>query len=119
MPDPVRQVVCRLAELPDREARGFAFPGARFPDEFFVVRHGAAVYGYRNQCPHAGNFLNWKPDAFLTRDRTLIMCSAHGALFEPGSGQCVAGPCVGRSLDTVRVAVEQDEVVAYQDFAQT
>ncbi|HET7922575.1 MAG TPA: Rieske 2Fe-2S domain-containing protein [Gammaproteobacteria bacterium] len=113
MPHTRRHSICRLTELPDQSARGFSFPGARFPDEYFVVRQGDAVHGYRNQCPHAGNFLNWKPDAFLTRDRTLIMCSAHGALFEPGTGNCVAGPCVGRNLDAVRVAVEQDEVVAY------
>ncbi|MGH8401563.1 MAG: Rieske (2Fe-2S) protein [Gammaproteobacteria bacterium] len=110
-----RHIICRLADLPDQEARGFSFPGAQFPDEYFVVRRGDAVYGYRNQCPHAGNFLNWKPDAFLTRDRSLIMCSAHGALFEPESGDCVAGPCTGRTLDRLRVAVEQDEIVAYQD----
>jgi nitrite reductase/ring-hydroxylating ferredoxin subunit len=110
-----RHVICRLAELPDQEARGFSFPGAQFPDEYFVVRRGDAVYGYRNQCPHAGNFLNWKPDAFLTRDRSLIMCSAHGALFEPSSGYCVGGPCTGRMLDKLRVAIEQSEVVAYQD----
>lgn len=110
-----RHVVCRLDALPDQEARGFSFPGAQFPDEYFVVRRGDAVYGFRNQCPHAGNFLNWKPDAFLTRDRTLIMCSAHGALFEPCSGLCVAGPCKGRMLGPVRIAIERDEIVAYQD----
>ncbi|HEX5339699.1 MAG TPA: Rieske 2Fe-2S domain-containing protein [Gammaproteobacteria bacterium] len=115
MPHAERHSICRFAELPDQEARGFSFPGARFPDEYFVVRRGDTVYGYRNQCPHAGNFLNWKPDAFLTRDRSLIMCSVHGALFEPGTGYCVAGPCTGRSLDTVRIAVEQDQVVAYRD----
>jgi nitrite reductase/ring-hydroxylating ferredoxin subunit len=115
MPHLSRHVICRLADLPDQEARGFSFPGAQFPDEYFVVRRGEAVYGYRNQCPHAGNFLNWKPDAFLTRDRSLIMCAAHGALFEPGTGYCVAGPCAGRMLDKLRVAVEQEEVVAYQD----
>ena len=115
MSQPKRQIVCRLAELPDREARGFSFPGARFPDECFVVRRGDVVYGYRNECPHAGNFLNWKPDAFLTRDRSLIMCSAHGALFEPATGECVAGPCTGRSLEKVQIEIEQNEIVALQE----
>ncbi|MGH8283179.1 MAG: Rieske (2Fe-2S) protein [Gammaproteobacteria bacterium] len=68
---------------------------------------------YRNICPHAGNFLNWKEDAFLTRDKSLIMCSAHGALFNPASGVCVAGPCVGHALDVVPVEVQDGMVVAY------
>ena len=113
MPETLRHVVCALAELPDPGARGFSPPGARFPDECFLVRHGEAVRAYRNVCPHAGNFLNWKADAFLTRDQSLIMCSAHGALFNPADGQCVAGPCVGRSLEPVPVMVEAGMVVAY------
>lgn len=109
----LRHVVCALAELPDPGARGFSPPGARFPDEYFVVRYGEAVHAYRNVCPHAGNFLNWKEDAFLTRNQRLIMCSAHGALFTPASGVCVAGPCVGRALQTVPVHIEDGRVVAY------
>jgi nitrite reductase/ring-hydroxylating ferredoxin subunit len=113
MPEALRHVICELAELSDPGARGFAPPGARFPDEYFVVRHSDALHAYRNVCPHAGNFLNWKQDAFLTRDKTLIMCAAHGALFDPASGVCVAGPCVGRALQTVPVSIEAGTVVAY------
>lgn len=111
-PEALRHVVCALAEIPDPGARGFSPPGARFPDEYFLVRHGDAVHAYRNVCPHAGNFLNWKADAFLTRDKSLIMCSAHGALFDPASGACVAGPCMGRALDAVPVEMQDGLVVA-------
>ncbi|MGH8283180.1 MAG: hypothetical protein ACRESE_04985 [Gammaproteobacteria bacterium] len=42
-PNPVmqearRHVVCALAAIPDPGARGFSLPGARFPDEYFLVR---------------------------------------------------------------------------------
>lgn len=113
MPEAVRHVVCRLEEIPDPGARGFSLPGARFPDEYFVVHWFGAVHAYRNVCPHAGRFLNWKPDAFLTRDLSLIMCSGHGALFEPASGNCVAGPCVGHALESLPATVEGGEVVVY------
>ncbi|MBU6469828.1 MAG: Rieske (2Fe-2S) protein [Gammaproteobacteria bacterium] len=112
MPKALRRVICPLSELPAPGARGFSRPGARFPDEYFVVRHGDALRAYRNICPHAGNGLNWKEDAFLTRDKTLIMCAAHGALFNPESGVCVAGPCVGRALQAVPVKIEDGMVVA-------
>lgn len=117
MPEPVRHVVCRLAELPDPGARGFSLPGAQFPDEYFLVHWYGKVYAYRNVCPHAGRFLNWRPDAFLTRDLTLIMCSGHGALFAPDTGLCVAGACLGRSLETLPAGIEGGEVVVYAALA--
>jgi nitrite reductase/ring-hydroxylating ferredoxin subunit len=110
-----RQVICPLTDIPNPGALGFSPPGARFPDEWFLVRYGDSVYAYHNVCPHAGNFLNWKADAFLTRDKSLIMCSAHGALFDPVSGSCVAGPCPGRALKRLPIAVEEGMVVVYFD----
>lgn len=88
--------VCALDDIEDGAARGFELPGGLY--DGFVVRRGARVYAYLNTCPHQGNPLNWKPDAFLTKNRELIMCSVHGAIFEVESGVCVGGPCVGRTL---------------------
>ena len=113
VPQPERHVICRLAEIPDPGTRGFSLPGAQFPDEYFLVHWYGAVYAYRNVCPHAGRFLNWKPDAFLTRDLTLIMCAGHGALFEPPTGLCVAGACVGSALTALPAVVEDGQVVVY------
>jgi nitrite reductase/ring-hydroxylating ferredoxin subunit len=47
-----------------------------------------------------------RPDAFLTPDGSLILCSSHGALFEIATGLCVGGPCLGRSLRRVPVRIE-------------
>jgi nitrite reductase/ring-hydroxylating ferredoxin subunit len=102
---PASHPVCRLDEIPEPGARGFSFPGALIPDEWFLVRHADKVYAYRNLCPHAGRFLNWKEDAFLTKDRTLIMCAGHGALFNPVDGHCVAGAALGHSLERLEVEV--------------
>lgn len=51
-----------------------------------------------NRCPHA----RWPLDTFdgrflFTNDGALI-CAAHGALFDPGSGQCLGGPGRGAPL---------------------
>ncbi|HET9679894.1 MAG TPA: Rieske (2Fe-2S) protein [Gammaproteobacteria bacterium] len=100
----------KLADIPDGAARGFEVGDT----DGFVVRQGDTVYAYRNVCPHAGNNLDWKPDAFLTRDKSRIMCAAHGALFDIQSGDCVAGPCVGFGLQTLDVRVEANDVVLYQ-----
>ena len=33
---------------------------------------------------------------FLDADREYIMCSTHGAVYEPATGHCLGGPCAGR-----------------------
>jgi len=103
--------VCRLQEIEDPGARGFTFGPAERPREGFVVRRGERAWAWLNVCPHAGRNLNWKPDAFLTRDRSLIMCSAHGAVFEPDTGLCVGGPCPGRRLTPIPCEILDGVVV--------
>ena len=96
-------VLCALDELADPGGRGFVVEG-RAP--MFVIRRGDAVYGYENVCPHRGMPLDWKPDTFLTVDKTEIICATHGALFRIGDGECVAGPCPGARLTPVPVRVD-------------
>jgi len=96
--------ICALDELENPGARGFVIPDD-WPVHAFVVRKGDRVYAYVNVCPHTGRSLHWKPDAFLTKDRNLIMCSAHGAIFEIETGICVAGPCPGARLHALPVRV--------------
>ena len=80
-----------------------------------MVRNEDGVFAYRNVCPHAGHSLNWKPHAFLTRNRDLIMCSMHGAIFDIGSGVCLEGPCPGRALTRLKVEIVSGDVVVYPD----
>jgi len=101
------RVLCALDDLADPGSKGFAV-GAR---EIFVVRRGAAVHGYENSCPHTGSPLDWMPDQFLNLDGDLIQCSTHHALFRIEDGACVAGPCTGRGLQPVGVAVIEGQVV--------
>jgi nitrite reductase/ring-hydroxylating ferredoxin subunit len=105
--------VCALADLADPGSRSFVIEQGEWPMHGFVVRQDGRVYGYLNVCPHAGRTLNWGPDRFLTKDLSLIMCSAHGALFEISTGLCVAGPCQGDALSSIETRVEDDHVVVY------
>ncbi|MGH8225558.1 MAG: Rieske (2Fe-2S) protein [Gammaproteobacteria bacterium] len=90
--------VCALDVIPDPGARGFSPPGARAPDEYFVVRRGDKLACFSNACAHMGNPLNWAPDRFLSRDGSLILCPSHGAIYDPLSGECRGGPCNGQGL---------------------
>jgi nitrite reductase/ring-hydroxylating ferredoxin subunit len=98
------RVICRLTDLEVAGARGFTIGEGDWPLRGLVVKAGSEVRAYVNRCPHAGHPLNLQPDDFLTYERSLILCHSHGALFEKGTGYCVAGPCVGQSLE--RIAVE-------------
>lgn len=76
----------------------------------FVVRYNGQVFAYRNLCPHQRVPLNWQPDGFWTFDKTALQCAMHGAEFEPDTGECISGPCVGRSLEAVPVS-ERDGMI--------
>jgi nitrite reductase/ring-hydroxylating ferredoxin subunit len=99
------RVICPLHELADPGAKGFTMGEGEWPLRGFVVRQGDSVHAYVNHCPHAGFPLNWQPDHFLAPGAPLILCVMHGALFEMQTGQCVAGPCAGNSLQSLPVHV--------------
>lgn len=93
-----KHLICALDELVEQGAREFSVGAGDWPLHGFIVKSQGQVYGYVNSCPHLGVTLNFHPHEFFTADATLLQCAMHGALFEPHSGQCVAGPCMGRRL---------------------
>jgi nitrite reductase/ring-hydroxylating ferredoxin subunit len=106
----IEVAVGRLDEMSNPGCREFQIGEGDWPLYGFVVRQGDNVYAYQNVCAHVGHPLNWMPDAFLSKDRTSIICSSHGATFEIDTGLCFAGPCIGKSLRTVDVAVRDGTV---------
>ena len=107
----LERVLCSLAELEATGAKGFAVGEGDWPLRGFLVRTSNGVAAYVNNCPHAGHPLNFKPDRFLTPDRSLILCASHGALFTRDEGLCIAGPCPGQSLRRVPVEVVGEYVL--------
>jgi len=98
--------ICHLHDLADPDSRGFSCLHHDTTIEGFVVRQGDRVTAYVNSCPHTGVTLNWSPDQFLDVEGKFIQCSLHGALFRLNDGFCVHGPCVGQSLQSLRVTLQ-------------
>jgi len=98
--------LCRIAEIPDGTARGFSFGSGIDREEVFVYREGDLILGYDNACPHQGTPLNFMPDRFLDLEGEHFVCTTHGALFRPETGFCLMGPCQGKSLKKIAVAIE-------------
>lgn len=90
-------LLCAPDELTEGQSRGFERNGQKL----LAVRKGGRVFVYANRCPHRGIPLEWLPDQFLDASGSLIQCATHGALFLIDSGECVAGPCAGQSLQAL------------------
>lgn len=99
--------LCAFDELEDGKARGFDVR-AEGRDTLFVVRRGESLSAFHNWCPHQGASLPWRKNAYLNADGTRIVCSAHGAQFDIGSGECLLGPALGQSLRRADVSVGDD-----------
>ncbi len=99
-------VLCRLADIPDRDSRAFTITSNNEEREIFAVRLGNEVFAYVNVCPHRQMPLNWKPDVFLAYDKSRIVCTMHAATFDIRQGHCVGGPCPGQSLVAVPIVIE-------------
>jgi nitrite reductase/ring-hydroxylating ferredoxin subunit len=114
-PEMIAYAICSLNDIPSRKARGFHLAavddsGVEKPWPIIIVRWGKQVFGYVNKCPHDNVNLDWERNQFLDPNGIRLMCGKHGAIFELGTGICVEGPCKGRSLIPVELAVIDNDI---------
>jgi nitrite reductase/ring-hydroxylating ferredoxin subunit len=102
---------CPLAEVPPGRTAKFRLACGGRTVEGFVVNHAGRVHAYINRCPHVGTPLDLWPNEFLAEDGQTLICSTHGALYEPASGYCTAGPCAGDALTRLPLRIEGHDLV--------
>ncbi|MED5303729.1 MAG: Rieske (2Fe-2S) protein [Candidatus Thermoplasmatota archaeon] len=90
-----------MVEIPENEDKLTAL----------ILRTNSGVYGWLNACPHDGRSLCQDPVYLFSRKSGLIQCMHHQATFDPESGVCEDGPCVGEKLREV-TTVEKDGQIA-------
>ncbi len=114
-----RQRLCASSELGEK-GRAIVFDVEHFraPARAFALRFDGRVVAYLNRCVHVPTELDWQPGEFLDADRAFIICSIHGATYEPRDGRCVGGPC-GRGRLTPLEVHEADGVVWWQPGRDT
>lgn len=96
-----------INDVADDSSKGFTIT----PElSIFAVKKDGLLYVYHNRCPHLGIELEWQEDQFLDSENALIQCCTHGALFIIDSGECVAGPCVGDSLQALPFTMDGNTV---------
>jgi nitrite reductase/ring-hydroxylating ferredoxin subunit len=111
--------VCASHELEER-GKACVFDVLHFgePAHGFALRFDGQVVAYLNRCVHVPTEMDWQHGEFLDADRAFILCSIHGAAYEPQSGHCVAGPCGRGRLTPLRVQ-ERDGQVWWQPEGDT
>ena len=115
MPEPAaRRHLCAAAQLPEKgQALVFDVLQYREPTRAFALRFEGRVVAYLNRCVHVPAEMDWQPGEFLDSGREFILCSIHGAAYDPLNGRCVAGPCGRGKLTELRVEEEAGEVYWY------
>ncbi len=106
--------LCPAAELVERD-KAFVFDVKLWgqPARAFALRFEGRVRAYLNRCAHVPVEMDWQPGQFLDMDRRWIICSIHGATYEPADGRCVAGPCGRASLMAIQTLEQDGQVYWY------
>jgi nitrite reductase/ring-hydroxylating ferredoxin subunit len=89
--------LCHHSDIEEGQAKGFEVNGKYL----FAVKKDNQLFVYYNYCPHLGTPLEWLEDQFLDADGVFIQGSTHGALFHIEDGECIQGPCKGKSLKAI------------------
>jgi nitrite reductase/ring-hydroxylating ferredoxin subunit len=106
--------LCASAALEER-GRAIVFDVLQYrqPAHAFALRFDGRVVAYLNRCLHVPTEMDWQPGEFLDSSRNYILCSIHGAAYEPAGGHCVAGPCGRGKLTALRVEERDGQVYWY------
>ncbi len=94
-------LVAGLDALRPGQSRKFVLARDGQEIEAFALNHNGTLVAYVNRCCHIPMTMDWVDNQFLSDDGDHIQCATHGALYEPTSGLCVAGPALGRCLTPV------------------
>ena len=88
----------------------FTLSNGKYNVEAMLLNYQGSLHAYLNRCPHIGISLDWGDKQFFTLDGRYLMCANHGATFEPGTGECIWGPCIGAALQSVPFEIEGAEI---------
>jgi nitrite reductase/ring-hydroxylating ferredoxin subunit len=105
------RIVAKVEELPPGRVKKFWLVCDKYRVDAFLVNDQGSFHAYVNRCRHMSTPLDFVRDQFLSEDRQHLMCYTHGALYEPATGLCVAGPCKGEVLYRLPVRVDRGDVL--------
>jgi len=105
------RAIAKVDELKAGSVKKFWIICRQYRVDGFLVNDQGSYHAYVNRCRHMPTPLDFIRDQFLSDDQRHLMCYTHGALYEFGSGLCIAGPCKGESLYRLPVRIDRGEVL--------
>lgn len=114
-----QRLICDSAVLTDG-GRGVRFTLERHgaTAAAFVVRYDGRVHAYLNRCAHIPIELDWLEGEFFDKFGLYLVCSTHGATYDPTTGHCIMGPCKGQHLISLKVAERDGNVYLMENGNQ-
>lgn len=109
---PSGKLVGSVGELEHGKSKKFTMKRAGREFEALLVNFDGTHFAYVNRCPHTGITLDWVNNQFFSSDNRYLMCATHGAVFEPPTGECIWGPCVGLSLQSLPIEIADGQIYA-------
>lgn len=106
--------LCPSVELAERgKAHSFDVLHHRQPVRAFALRFDGQVVAYLNRCAHVPTEMDWQEGEFLDGNKQYIMCSIHGAVYDPLTGRCVSGRCGRMGLTKIDIEEKAGRVYWY------
>ena len=106
----MRKKIAKLMELPKGATKRFTFKREGVLIDAFVANFNGDIVAYENLCRHLPITLDYGDGEFFSTDNRFFVCQTHGAFYEPKTGLCIAGPCVGASLIPLETELVDDEI---------
>ena len=75
-----------------------------------LIRYSGQVYAYINECAHVPIELDYNLGDVFDLSREYLICSTHGAYYNPRNGLCLGGPCAGRRLQVLTISEHDDAI---------
>ena len=113
IPTKARSKVARTDVLAPGESLKFLMPIRGADEECFLINFGGEFHAYVNRCRHVPMAMDWVDNQFFAEEGRYLMCQTHNAYYEPGSGECIAGPPTACGKYLYRVMTEVDDGVIY------
>ncbi|MBM3835228.1 MAG: Rieske 2Fe-2S domain-containing protein [Verrucomicrobia bacterium] len=105
-----RENIAQLRSLQKGQTAKFTFVRDGIKIEGFVANFEGQIVAYENLCRHLPLTLDYADNRFFTADGRRFICQTHGAIYEPLTGRCVEGPCLGASLKPLTVELDNESI---------
>lgn len=99
--------IADAGQLSEGQTLKFEFRRSGRMVEGFLACYAGQLVAYENVCRHIPISLDYGDGRFFAKDGKHFICQSHGAVYEPLTGRCIGGPCVGEKLKALKISIDQ------------